>query len=308
MLTNSEFVRHSLELHLFFSRIMKEHALFLQLGFTPRDSNLSELADDLRKGFDSILAEAIPLSDGVVSPEVLNSGEVATKYTLNAEKATEFFTGVRIPTSLTVEEENLRASERPLNITNTLVDRVYNLNCKAMDLLNKIINFKSKLLSDVLSCKTFTVNYPLLIEHILREARFYLKLVHRLQNREDSNLMSEAFEQELFWNRIMAEHSLFIRGLLDPTEYDLIVMANNFGNEFAQLTQESGRAMDNTMLLSQVTNESLNATRELRDFKAQGTEGILACKVRSIIIPLLGDHTLREANHFLRLLESYKRI
>ena len=29
-------------------------------------------------------------------------------------------------------------------------------------------------------------------------------------------------------------------------------------------------------------------------FKRQGTEGILACKIRSIIIPLLGDHVLRK--------------
>ena len=27
-----------------------------------------------------------------------------------------------------------------------------------------------------------------------------------------------ALNQEAFWNRIMAEHSKFIRGLLDPTE------------------------------------------------------------------------------------------
>ena len=31
----------------------------------------------------------------------------------------------------------------------------------------------------------------------------------------------------------------FIRGLLDPTENDLINTANNFGNEFDQLTEEA---------------------------------------------------------------------
>jgi hypothetical protein len=56
---------------------------------------------------------------------------------------------------------------------------------------------------------------------------------------------------------------------------------------------------------SRVTEESLRATKELRNFKAQGTEGILECKVKSIIIPLLGDHTLREANHYLRLLKIF---
>lgn len=65
--------------------------------------------------------------------------------------------------------------------------------------------------------------------------------------------------------------------------------------------------MDKTVPLSKVTDDSLKATKAIRDFKAQGTKGLIECKVKSIIIPLLGDHTLREANHYLRLLKSFKR-
>jgi DUF2935 family protein len=117
----------------------------------------------------------------------------------------------------------------------------------------------------------------------------------------------EVAEQELFWNRIMAEHSKFIRGLLDPTEDELINAANNFGKEFNQLTVASKAAMDKAMPLIKVTDESLKATKALRDFKEQGTQGLIECKVKSIIIPLLGDHTLREANHYLRLLKIFKK-
>ncbi|MBR0597008.1 DUF2935 domain-containing protein [Sinanaerobacter chloroacetimidivorans] len=308
MLSSLEYIRQSLETHLFFARIMKEHSFFLEIGFTPKDSILSEQADDFRKGFDSLLEEAITLSNGIVSPEVLHSGEVITQYTLAAEKASAYYTGIRIQTSLTEEEKNLMAAaDHCRDINNAFIQKVYMLNHRAMDLLEGLIDFKTKLLSNVLSCKLFTVNYPLLIDHILREAKFYFTLIQRLQNQEDFNLEQEALEQELFWNRIMAEHSLFIRGLLDPTENDLIILANNFGYEFDQLTEEARRAMDRTLPLSQVTSESLTATRAIRDFKAQGTQGILECKVKSIIIPLLGDHTLREANHYLRLLESYRR-
>ena len=35
---NDRFVIESLELHLFFGRIMKEHALFLRAGFTPANA------------------------------------------------------------------------------------------------------------------------------------------------------------------------------------------------------------------------------------------------------------------------------
>lgn len=117
-----------------------------------------------------------------------------------------------------------------------------------------------------------------------------------------------AVEQESFWNRIMAEHAKFIRGLLDPTEDALFQTANNFGKEFDVLTTEALALHTQITLLPQVTQESLKETVGIRDFKRQGTEGILACRIRSIILPLLGDHVLREANHYLRLLKIFSQV
>ena len=49
---------------------------------------------------------------------------------------------------------------------------------------------------------------------------------------------------------------------------------------------------------------SLALTKKFRDFKRAGVEGIDSCEIRSIILPLLADHVLREANHYIRLLEA----
>ncbi|WP_434084693.1 DUF2935 domain-containing protein [Lacrimispora xylanisolvens] len=46
----------------------------------------------------------------------------------------------------------------------------------------------------------------------------------------------------------------------------------------------------------------MQKTKEYRDFKEAGTKGINECKIRSIILPLLADHVLRESNHYIRLL------
>ena len=79
-----------------------------------------------------------------------------------------------------------------------------------------------------------------------------------------------------------------------------------FGKEFDKLTEEALEAIDYNIPFEKVTKESLKATKAIRDFKAQATEGLLDCNIRSIIIPLLGDHTLREANHYLRLLKIFE--
>jgi hypothetical protein len=303
--SNIDFVRRSLDTHLFFARIMKEHSFFLQLGFTPRDADFARQADGFRKAFDDLLWMVILLSDGVVSPRVLRSGEVVTPYTLDAERASSFYTGVDIPTELTQAEAGLSGGDSRKD-NRKLEQKVFNINQKAMDLIAGLIKFKNTVLSNVLSCNMFTVNYPLLIDHILREANLYLRIIQRLQKRENIITDMEILEQELFWNRIMGEHAKFIRGLLDPTEEELFNTANGFGNLFDKLIAETRAAMNKALPAEKITDQNLKATQAIRDFKAQGTRGLLGCRIRSIIIPLLGDHTLREANHYLGLLKGFK--
>lgn len=300
-----EYVRQSLELHLFFARIMKEHSFFLQLGFTPRDINFTQRANEFRMEFDELLRDVVLLSDGVVSREALKSGEVITPFTLDAEKLSEFYTGVDIPTDITRAEAKLEGGHKN-KIDRSLVDKVSRINNRAIKLLPELIMFKARILDNMLQCKMFTVNYPLLIDHIMREARLYLDMVRTLQRQGFINIRRDALNQEAFWNRIMAEHSKFIRGLLDPTEEVLFNVANDFGKEFDKLTEEALEAIDYNIPFEKVTKESLKATKAIRDFKAQATEGLLDCNIRSIIIPLLGDHTLREANHYLRLLKIFE--
>ena len=57
-----------------------------------------------------------------------------------------------------------------------------------------------------------------------------------------------------------------------------------------------------------VTSDTLMETIKLRDFKQAGTKGIVDCKIKSIILPLLADHVLREANHYIRLLNECKDV
>ena len=307
MLSRNVFIRQSLETHLFFSRIMKEHSFFLQLGFTPSDSEYTEKANKLRMDFDKFLLDVVNISNGNISNEVVESEEFVTPYTLKAEEKSTFYTGVKIPTNITEKELELTGGNC-IGCDEKLEKKVCILNERAIDLINRIIEFKVDILTNVRSCNMFTVNYPLLIDHILREARLYLSMIGRLQKREKIDYEREIYGQELFWSRIMAEHSMFIRGLLDPTENNLINAANDFANEFQELNKAVLEAIDKSIPIDEVTEEMLEATMEIKDFNTQATIGLLECKILSIILPLLGDHVLRESNHFIRLLERFKEM
>lgn len=307
MISNSEFVRQSLELNLFFMRIAKEHSIFLEAGFTTRDQPFIEQSEMLKNMFSQLLVETTRISEGIISPEVLNSGELITDLTLDAERETEFYTNIHIDSNITRMEAGLSMSS-PRPITMHTVRMVEDLNNRAIIAAQQIECFKSNLLQNVLSCRMFTTNYPLLIDHILREAKFYLRMLMKLQKKEEFDIAREVVYQETFWNKIMAEHSKFIRGLLDPTEEKLFDTANDFGRKFDELTEEAKNLSENLGLLPLVTDKSLINTVEIRDFKKQGTEGLIQCTIRSIAFPLLGDHVVREANHYIRILKNFKKV
>ena len=293
----NRFVIQSLELHLFFGRIMKEHALFLLAGFTPAGKDFAARAEFFRKEFEKLLDQTVSLSSGIVGSPVLCSGEVVTAFTVLAEQQTECLTGIPIDGNITAKSLCLKPRDGQCGDLSVLSGQVRQLNTTALKLLDGLIDLKESILKSVQSGALFTLNYPLLIEHILREARLYRRFVLTLQR--EGNLPEQSMrETETFWNQIMMEHAQFIRGLLDPCERELYCTADGFSKEYCALLSAS-RCAQNKALTAQVIQE----TRKFRDFKAAGTQGIEQNRIRSMILPLLADHVLREANHYLRLLQ-----
>lgn len=295
-MNTNRYVIKSLELHLFFGRIMKEHAFFLRAGLTPADPSFSEKADFYQKEFAELLRSAIALAGGVVGREILGSGEVVTEFTAWAERQTECFTGIPIDKELTSCSARLRPGNCRCDLS-PMREKVRQLNCTARKLLDGFIDFKETIAKRVLKCEMFTLNYPLLVDHILREAKLYRKYVEMLE--QDGDLSECAMkENECFWNQIMMEHAQFIRGLLDPCETELFCTADNFAKEYSRLLESSRNATQKAQ-----TADSLAQTLRFRNFKTASIQGIQQCKIRSVILPLLADHVLREANHYIRLLQ-----
>lgn len=296
----------SLETHLFFARIMKEHSLFLQAGFTCKDKSWIQKADWFRQQFEEFLREVVRISDGNIGECIVNSQELVTEFTIPAERKTSCLTGVPIDSRISEMEMRLRSGCDSSDLMNRTVRQ---LNERAICLLNGLIDFKESVLCAVKKCNLFTANYPLLLEHIIREAKLYRSTLRELeQNKQCSRINLQV--QENFWNQIMMEHALFIRGLLDPTEVELIETADGFAMDYEKLL-EMARTKDckamakagNSKAMDELTKKSLAETLKYREFKEAGAKGILNCEILSIILPLLADHVLREANHYIRIME-----
>lgn len=294
-MNQQDYVRLSLELHLFFDRIMKEHSLFLEAAFINNDKELRKIASDFQKIFSDTLRSVINIANGNVSEDFIRANEIVTKNTLEAENKTQNLSSISIDTTLTMDE--LRIKSGNINISEQLINQISNINKRTLPVIQNLIYFKNDVLTNVLSCKLYTTNYPLLITHIMNEAKMYYDLLNKVERKEPFT-KNYIYEQELFWNNIMMEHAEFIRGLLDPSEKELILTADKYAYEYEKIIKNYS---NNPLELNSI---SLNQTINFRDFKIVGEEGILNCKIKSIIIPLLADHVVREANHFIRILKG----
>lgn len=289
----------SIETHLFFARIMREHALFLEAGFPCKEEEWIKKADWFRQQFEDLLRDTLSISNGRVNRCILESNELVTEFTIPAERSTERLSGVPIDSELSVAAQNLQSIGNREDFRR-IIPSIHRLNERALRLLNGLIDFKESILREVGDCRLFTTNYPLLIKHILREAKLYRATIEELmQNKQPS--YKNLRKTEEFWNQIMMEHALFIRGLLDPCEEQLIGTADEFAKEYCELLEMAKR--QDCRANAGLTEKSLAETLKYREFKTAGTDGILNCKIDSIILPLLADHVLREANHYIRLLE-----
>ena len=294
-----DYVRISLETNLFFARIMKEHALFLETGFLGKDNKWIEKASFYKKEFERILRRTLELSNRMIGSYVINSGELVTSFTLAAENQTSRFTGIDIDTQITQGQRQLQQGWIR-RITQQMIRDINNLNEWALNQLDGLIDFKESLLQEVRECRLFTANYPLLIEHITREARLYRDTLKELQGNPRVSFQNLQ-KQENFWNQIMMEHALFIRGLLDPSEETLIQTADGFAKDFQKLLKIAKER--DWQANESFIGKSLEKTLELKEFKINGTKGLLECQIDGLMLPLLVDHVLREANHYIRILE-----
>ncbi|NLW44243.1 MAG: DUF2935 domain-containing protein [Syntrophomonadaceae bacterium] len=300
-LETMEFIQKSLGLNLFFLRIMKEHSLILEAGIAPGNTELVEAAGGFRRGFNNLLNEAVRMADGNVSRTVLESQEIVTDRTLEAEEKTEELSGIDIDTALTKMEMMLRPGREDPG----LEDAVRRLNSQAINLTRSLADFKTTVLNEVLDCNLFTFVLPSMIEHLREEADTYIEYLEKLQQGSDPYREMQIMETKAFWDHIMAEHAQFVAHLLDPSEAKLIRQANRFAERFFGLAREAEWANSRGRFdryLRALIQEEIRTVRDIRDFKRTGEDMILGCQVRSVIIPLLADHILREANHFLAVL------
>ncbi|MFB4325526.1 DUF2935 domain-containing protein [Priestia sp. BR_2] len=174
--------------------------------------------------------------------------------------------------------------------------------------------FKRKVLGLIIRCQLpGGTNFPLLVDHVSREANYFRNRLEELNNGRLEPLPDAIIDENVFFLKIMADHAKFIGHLLDPSERKLVEQAREFSQDFDTLMFQaidlsSMRPESQTHpLLSQFVDENCVSVKSLRDFKKTARDLIEECRIKSIIHPLLADHVFREAERFLFILDMFDR-
>jgi hypothetical protein len=202
------------------------------------------------------------------------------------------------------EQQEKRAHQTPESF-----EAVRRLNEDSIQLVYGFRNFKRNLLILIINCKVQGFNFPLLVDHIAREAEYFMNSLQKFNNGILEPIQDAIIHENVFWLRIMLEHSRFIASLLDQSERNLVNTARKFGDDFETLLDQA-RDVESMLyqkkptypIIGKLNKDSENATEELRNFKKTGLELIKKCQIKSVINPLLADHVVREAEHFLYMI------
>lgn len=203
------------------------------------------------------------------------------------------------------EQQEKRAYEVANDVT-----MIRKLNEDSIDLVRGFRNFKRNLLILIINCKVSGFNFPLLVDHTAREAEYFMRTLKKFNKGILDPIQDAIINENVFWLKIMMEHSRFIASLLDQSERNLVHSALKFGDDFETLLNQArdvesmlARKQPTYPIIGKLNKDSENAATEIRDFKKAGLEFIKTCQIKSVIDPLLADHVLREANHFLFMIQ-----
>ena len=301
-MTQERYAVLSLELHMFFARIMMENTLFLESRLMPASSELSQTAAWYKKQFEAVLHNAVILGDGVVSPEVLASGEMVTAYTLASEQLTQYFLDIEINQDITKMQEELRGSENP-EITPTLIAQVRQLSEAVQPLIGGMIEYKNRALVDLQTCRVFIAEYPLIVRTMLGQINDYSNRFSALESGRENYDTQDIL---LFWTQGILERVLSLRHMFDPTEKEMMAIADGFAHRYFSLMQET-RMMSDT-LTPRILDTALKEAIDYRDFSETVVKMMVDCKIQSSMLPQMADHALRETNYFIRMLKKQAAV
>ena len=131
------------------------------MSLTEKNKQEKNIANNFQKLFSDILGKIVTLANGRINNNLLNSGEIVTDKTLEAERKSSNLTQIQIDTNITLMESELKSGN--LIINEELVNVISNINKQTLPIIKNFLE-EHKVFRFIFLIVCFTLSVAYLVD------------------------------------------------------------------------------------------------------------------------------------------------
>ena len=294
MLDNKEILYESLANHIYFGGSIRSFCTTIGLTFFKNNQDYIDKAISLGYRATDIINQAILLMDKELANDVLNSDVYITPYTKKLDLLTQKLFNVSLLIQIDKDIELLK-NRGNIVYNDELINKIDNLNDLSLKLINDFKEFCSDIKTKIDNNELFSYSYPDFFNYMYDEISVYGRDIERIKSKKDYTKFY-LDEYMYYFNELLRESALYIRGLLDTKYQDIFDMASYYVNSFSSLSE---KYLKNKKDLSIETERLIN---NYKLFINDIIDKLLLSKISFITPPNTLDNFLTNINAYLFLI------
>ena len=303
MLDNKDIYEQSLVNHLYFAGSIRSFCSTIGLTFFKNNQDYIDRAVALGYRATDIVNKAILYMNKELATAVLDNDVYITPYTKELDLLTEKLFDINLFIGVDKDISVLK-TRGTVEFNDETMAKIDELNKESMNLINDFKDFCGEIKTKLDSQELFSYLYPDFFSYMYDEISVYGRDIERIMSKKD---YTDFYLSEFtyYFNELMRESALYIRGFLDTINQDIFDMASFYVNAFANLTEKYLKKTD--------TNENLSLETEklvinYKKFVTDIIEKLLKAKIYFITPPITLDNFLTNINVYLFILKYARKL
>ena len=284
-------IQNQLEFILYQTRITYEHEMFIISFLTDKEIYYKEILKDNIKKYQALIKEILLFSNNKLSYNFINSNTLYTTFTKKIEENTIKYFDIGLDLNVTqiiekLKPGNLILNDQNIKKINQLTKKLYTLLTNSKQMLNSIYKY-------INNGQLFLTIYPLAIKHIIDETTILENTLERIIKKEKPD-PTYVYTLEYFYTNFLQEHSLIIKNMVNPNQNEIIILSNNYLNQYQELLKKFNNNIS-PYSINEIYNECQYITNNFQSLLFKITKIVEKNTSNFMILPLITDHLLRES-------------
>ena len=295
MIDNKEIFNESLVNHIYYAGTIRSFCSTIGLTFFKNNQDYIDRAISLGYRATDIINKALLYLDKNLAKIILDNDVYITKYTKELDLLTEKLFDISLIIGVDKDIEILKNRDT-VNYDN-VIGKIELLNNESLLLINDFKEYCSEVKTKLDNGELFSYLYPDFFNYMYDEISVYGRDIERIISKKDYTKFYLE-EYVYYFNELLRESALYIRGFLDTREQDIFDMASYYINAFANLTEKYLKNKDDSLNI-----ETEKLVTRYKEFIESIIEKLLKKEIYFITPPITLDNFLTNVNVYLYIIK-----